>query len=105
MSKVADWFHYYASPKGEEKINQGGGKVSIEVEADDASQQPLAVHLTPTPNGDCEFRRPRTGSPYIPIPIHQFGLSPGSCRVQEVEETITENEIVVQVPHAFCSRE
>jgi hypothetical protein len=105
ISKVADWFHYYASAEAAEKINQGGGKVLLEVEADDASQQPLAVHLTPSPNGDCEFRRPRTGSPYIPIPVHQFGLSAASCRVQEVEETITETEIVVKVPREFCPRE
>jgi hypothetical protein len=105
MSKVADWYHYYASAKAAEKINQGGGEVLIEVEADDASQLPLTIHLTPSPNGDREFKKPRTGSPYIAIPVHQFGLSARSCRVQEVEETITEAEIVVKVPREFCSRD
>jgi hypothetical protein len=105
MSKVADWYHYYPSAKAAEKINQHGSKVSIEVETDDASQQPLAIHLAPSPSGDCEFRNPRAGSPYIPIPVRQFGLSAASCRVQEVEETITEAEIVVKVPREFCSRE
>jgi hypothetical protein len=104
MSKPVDYHHFYPSIRAEEMIKQAGGRVNVEVELDE-NKRPLAYHITPSPNGDYELTRPRQGRPYFAFRVRRYGLSAESVPAKRVEETVTEDKIVVKVPSALCPTE
>jgi hypothetical protein len=101
LSKVVDYFHMFPSTKLVERIDLAGGRLDVEIEHDNY-KPPLTIHLTPSPDGAYELKRPRQGRPYLPIRIAEFGLSAKSVPAQAVEETVAEDKIVVKVPPALC---
>jgi hypothetical protein len=104
MSKVGDYYHLFPSIKVKELIDQAGGRVMVAVKHDE-NRRPLAIHLTPSLDGDHELKKPRQGRAYLPLNMsQQFGLSAKSVTpAQAVKETITdEGTIVVEVPTALC---
>jgi len=76
-------------------------RVLVEFELDE-SRKPRAVRLTPAPAGSSGFKVRFSNSqrPRVDIPTSAVGWA-RPARRRDVEETISESEIIVSIPFEF----
>jgi hypothetical protein len=92
------YVNYYASAAALAVIEPWNG-VALVWEVDDTTHRPIAVHLKP--GGSLAVRKNRDGRTHVTLPTSKVGLADSSARPQVVEESISDNEIVVRIPSTF----
>ena len=98
LMKGKRYTYYYGSDPAVTTIDQWPHGVSVELETDDETGQPLFLYLTPATIGGLMLKKPPTGRPLISLSI-KLGLGelePSS--IEAVSETVTPTEIKVRFP-------
>jgi hypothetical protein len=97
--------YYYGSDTALATINQWPNGVSVELEIDDDTGQPLFLYLTPATSGGLPLKKPPTGRPLISLSTRELGLADlEPAPIQAVEETVTPTEIKIGSRSSFAAR-